>query len=140
MVGPVITNDGKLQIATKTSGTVEAPKEEVTLIRNDAEQPAYEKSLHPGLLHGWTAESTSVSQLLAAIVRQETWRSLSMPYIQNSIQDHALCHCRRHQERSHHSPTVANLSQGGFRYDRDLDSWNFFVFGAADFMANAAIP
>jgi len=39
-VGPVTTSDGKLEIATKSSGTVEAPKEEVTVIRNDAEQQA----------------------------------------------------------------------------------------------------
>jgi hypothetical protein len=32
--------------------------------------------------------------------------------------------------------TVANLVQGGFRYDRDLRP-KLFVFGAADFMANA---
>ena len=49
-VGPVTTTDGKLEIVTKTSGTVEAPKEDVTLIRNDAEQQAYDKSLHPGLM------------------------------------------------------------------------------------------
>jgi putative salt-induced outer membrane protein YdiY len=32
--------------------------------------------------------------------------------------------------------TVASLEQGGFRYDRDLKP-KLFVFGAADFMANA---
>ncbi len=52
-VGPVTTTDGKIEIATKTAGTVEAPKDDVTLIRNDAEQTAYDKSLHPGLTHGW---------------------------------------------------------------------------------------
>ena len=52
-VGPVTTSDGKIEIATKTAGTVEAPKDDVTLIRNDAEQTAYDKSLHPGLKHGW---------------------------------------------------------------------------------------
>ena len=52
-VGPVTTTDGKIAVATKTAGTVEAPKEDVTLIRNDAEQQAYEKLLHPGLLRGW---------------------------------------------------------------------------------------
>ena len=51
-VGPVTTTDSKIEIATKT-GTVEAPKDDVTLIRNDAEQAAYDKSLHPGLAHGW---------------------------------------------------------------------------------------
>lgn len=52
-VGPVTATDGKLEIATKT-GTVEAPATDVTLIRDDAEQAAYDKSLHPGLAHGWT--------------------------------------------------------------------------------------
>ena len=52
-VGPVTTSDGKIEIATKTAGTVEAPKDDVTFIRNDAEQTAYDKSLHPGLKHGW---------------------------------------------------------------------------------------
>jgi len=52
-VGPVTTTDGKIEIATKTSGTVEAAKDDVTLIRNDAEQKAYDKSLHPGLMRGW---------------------------------------------------------------------------------------
>ena len=50
-VGPVTTADGKLDIATTASGTVEVVREDVTLIRNDAEQAAYEKSLHPGLEH-----------------------------------------------------------------------------------------
>src|SRR5579863_6604788 len=52
-VGPVTTSDGNIEIATKTAGTVEAPKDDVTLIRNDAEQKAHDKSLHPGLAHGW---------------------------------------------------------------------------------------
>ena len=52
-VGPVSTSDGKLEVATKTAGTVEAATGDVTLIRNDAEQTAYEKSLHPGLMRGW---------------------------------------------------------------------------------------
>ena len=34
-VGPVTTADGKLEIATKTAGTIEVPKEDVTVIRND---------------------------------------------------------------------------------------------------------
>ena len=52
-VGPVTSSDDKLQIATKASGTVEAPTATVKSLRNDAEQAAYEESLHPGLLHAW---------------------------------------------------------------------------------------
>ena len=53
VVGPVTTSDGKIEVATKTDGAVEVPTENVAMIRNDAEQTAYDKSLHPGLLHGW---------------------------------------------------------------------------------------
>jgi hypothetical protein len=50
VIGPVTTTDGKLQIATKTSGTVEAPEEEVTLIRNDARAEGLRKIAPPRTL------------------------------------------------------------------------------------------
>jgi len=48
VVGPVTTSDGKIEVATKSGGTVEVPPGDVVLIRGDAEQAAYDKSLHPG--------------------------------------------------------------------------------------------
>src|SRR5713226_2373167 len=53
LVGTVTTSDGNLAVGTATSGTVNVPKADVTALRNDEEQAAYEKSLHPTLLHGW---------------------------------------------------------------------------------------
>ena len=49
-VGPVTTTDGKIEIATKTTGTVEAPKEDVKQMRSEQ---AYQKYVHPGLMNGW---------------------------------------------------------------------------------------
>jgi hypothetical protein len=40
LVGPVTTVDGKLDVATKTTGEVAAPKETVVTVRNEAEQKA----------------------------------------------------------------------------------------------------
>src|SRR5947209_16873796 len=57
LVGPVTTSDAGLQIATKDAGTVRTSKAEVVGIRNEAEETSYEKSLHPGLLQGWTGGS-----------------------------------------------------------------------------------
>src|SRR5260370_38400502 len=48
-VGPVTTADGKLEVATKAAGTGEASKDEVSVIRNEAEQGAYGRRLHPRL-------------------------------------------------------------------------------------------
>ena len=52
LLGRVATREGKLEITTKT-GRVEAPKENVAALRNEAEQRAYERSQRRDLLHGW---------------------------------------------------------------------------------------
>ena len=54
VVGPVSTNGDNVVVVTKTAGPVEAPKASVTMLRSPAEQAAYEKSLRPGLLEGWS--------------------------------------------------------------------------------------
>src|ERR1022692_4976226 len=58
VVGAISTSDGKLEVAPKSGAPVETPKDSVVAIRNDADQLAYEKSLHPGLLQGWNAGAT----------------------------------------------------------------------------------
>ena len=117
---------------------MEAPKEEVTLIRNDAEQQAYEKSLHPGLLHGWNG-GINVGFSVARGNSQSENLALAFNAVHPTLHDKITLHATAINTKNDLATpsTVANLSQGGFRYDRDLDSWNFFVFGAADFRANA---
>jgi len=138
VVGPVTTTDGKLQIATKSSGTVETPKEQVTLIRNDAEQQAYEESLHPGLWHGWNG-GINVGFAVARGNSQTENLALAFNALHPTLDDKITLYASSINAKNDLATpsTVANLSQGGFRYDRDLDSWKLFVFGAADFMANA---
>jgi putative salt-induced outer membrane protein len=136
-VGPVTTSDNKIEVATKNAGTVEAPKEDVTLIRNDAEQAAYDKSLHPGLIHGWNgganvgfsvARGNSQTENLALAVNA-THPTLNVKitfYLSSIYTTNQLA-----------TPsTVANLVTGGLRYDRNLNP-KMFAFGAADFMSNA---
>src|SRR5271156_6320375 len=53
VVGPVTTAGDDVVVTTKAAGPVEAPKTSVTVLRSPAEQAAYEKTLHPGLLEGW---------------------------------------------------------------------------------------
>jgi hypothetical protein len=53
VVGTVTTSDGNLAVATPNAGTVTEPIASVTKLFGEAEQAAYEKSLHPGLLEGW---------------------------------------------------------------------------------------
>jgi len=137
VVGPVTTSDGKLEIASKSGGTVEAPKEDVAVIRNDAEQAAYDKSLHPGLLHGWNgginvgfalARGNSQTENLAVAF------NATHPTLHDKITMYAISIYTKNDLAS--PSTVANVAQGGIRYDHDLNR-RLFGFAGADFMADA---
>lgn len=136
VVGPVKEAEGKLEVAT-TAGPVEVPAANVVLIRDDAEQEAYDKSLHPGLTHGWNggfnvgfsaARGNSETENLALAINaahptlnDNTKIYLSSIYTTNELATPS---------------TVANLITAGIRYDRNIDP-KMFGFVAADFMSNA---
>jgi putative salt-induced outer membrane protein YdiY len=137
-VGRVTTSDGKIEIATKTAGTVEAPKDDVTLIRNDAEQKAYDKSLHPGLMHGWNG-GVNVGFSIARGNSQTENLALAFNAVHPTLNDKLTLYASSIYTKSDTPPpsTVsANLQQGGLRYDRNVNP-RMFVFAGADFMSNA---
>lgn len=136
-VGPVTTSDGKIEIATKTAGTVEAPKEDVTLIRNDAEQTAYEKLLHPGLLHGWNG-GANVGFSVARGNSQTENLALAFNAVHPTLNDKITMYASTiYSKNDLATPSsVANLETGGLRYDRNINP-KLFGFAGVDFMSNA---
>jgi putative salt-induced outer membrane protein YdiY len=136
-VGPVTTSDGKIEIVTKSGGTVETAPGDVTLIRNDAEQAAYDKSLHPGLRHGWTG-GANVGFSVARGNSETENLALAFNAVHASLNDKITLYATSIDTTNDLATpsTVANLTTGGFRYDRNLRP-KLFVFGAADFMSNA---
>ena len=136
-VGPVTTADGKIEVATKSAGTVEAPTGDVSLIRNDAEQAAYDKSLHPGLLHGWTG-GANVGFSVARGNSETENLALAFNAVHASLSNKLTLYATSIDTTNNlASPsTVASLEQGGLRLEHNVSS-KLFVFGAADFMANA---
>jgi Protein of unknown function, DUF481 len=136
-VGPVTTTDGKIEIATKTGGNVEASKDDVKIIRNDAEQLAYDKSLHPGLTHGWTG-GANVGFSIARGNSETDNLALGLNAVHPTLNDKIMIYLNSiDTQNSLVTPsTVANLIQAGIRYDRNLNP-RLFAFGAADFMSNA---
>lgn len=135
-VGPVTTADGKLEVATKTAGTVEAAKEDVAVIRNDAEQTAWEKSQHPGLLHGWTG-GANVGLSVARGNSQTESLSLAFNAAHTSANDKLTLYATSIDTTNDLATpsTVANLETGGLRLDHNVNP-KIFIFGAADFTAN----
>jgi len=136
-VGPVTTSDGKIEIATKTGGTVEAAKDDITLIRNDAEQTAFDKSLHPGMAHGWVG-GANVGFSVARGNSETENLALAFNAVHPTLNDKITLYATSIDTQNDlASPsTVANLVTGGLRYDRNLNP-RLFAFGAADFMSNA---
>jgi putative salt-induced outer membrane protein YdiY len=136
-VGPVTTSDGKLEIATKTGGTVEAPAGDVTLIRNDAEQTAFDKALHPGLRHGWTG-GANVGFSVARGNSETENLALAFNAVHTSLNDKITLYASSIDTTNNLATpsTVANLNTGGLRFDRNVNP-KLFVFGAADFQSNA---
>lgn len=137
-VGIVTTNDGKLEIATKTNGTVEASKEDVTVIRNDAEETAYEKSLHPTLLRGWTGGANVGFSLARGNSETENLAlafNAAHPTIHDKITLYASSVYTANNAPGAVPSTIANLVTGGLRYDRNLNA-KMFAFVSADFMSN----
>jgi putative salt-induced outer membrane protein YdiY len=139
VVGPVSTSDGKLEVATKTTGTVETPKESVLVMRNDAEQVAWEKSQHPGLLEGWnggldlgfglTRGNSQTKNLAVAFKATRTGLRDKLTLYEGTIY-------ATNDAPGAVPSTTANATKGGIRYDRDFTP-RVFGFVNADFMTDA---
>jgi putative salt-induced outer membrane protein len=137
VVGTVTESDGKIEVATKTGGTVEVPEGNVVLIRNDAEQAAYDKSLHPGLSHGWTG-GANVGFSLARGNSETTNLALAVNAIHATVDDKISVYLSSIDTNNALATpsTVANLVTAGIRYDHNFRP-RLFAFVGADFMSNA---
>jgi putative salt-induced outer membrane protein len=137
VVGPITTSDGRLEIASKSGAAVETPKESVVAMRNDADQLAYEKALHPGLLEGWngganvgfslTRGNSQTENLSLAFTAARATKTDKLSLYTNAV----------YGTNNLATPsTTANTEAGGIRYDRNVNP-KMFGFVGADFMSNA---
>lgn len=135
-VGPVTTTDSKLNIATK-SGPVETSTADVTVMRNDAEQTAHDKSMHPGLMHGWNG-GINLGFSVARGNSETENLALAFNAVHPAEHDKITLYASSIDTTNNLATpsTVANLNQGGIRYDRDINP-KVFAFVAGDFMSNA---
>ena len=138
-VGKITTSDGKLNIATRTGGTIVVPQEDVALIRNEAEQSAYEQSLNPGLRENWDAGAT-VSFALTRGNSQSKNLALAFNADRKTLHDKLSLYTNS-VYATNDAPgaipsTTANAQQGGVRYDHDITP-RLFAFVGADFQADS---
>jgi putative salt-induced outer membrane protein len=139
VVGPVATADGNLAVTTPASGTVSVAKGDVTALRSDAEQTAYEKSLHPGLMQSWagganvgfslTRGNSQTKNLALAFTADRKTQTDDISLYANTVY------------ASNDAPgavpkTTASADQGGARYSRNFGP-RLFAYGSADFQSDA---
>jgi putative salt-induced outer membrane protein YdiY len=139
VVGPIATADGNLAVTTPASGTVNVAKADVTALRSDAEQAAYEKSLHPGLLQGW-AGGANVGFALTAGNSQTENLALAFTADRKTLHDDISLYANSVYS-TNNAPgavpsTTANAIQAGARYSRNLNP-RLFAYGGADFQTDA---
>jgi len=138
-VGPVTTSDGNFEIATKTRGTVALPKEKISHMRGEAEQSAYEKSLHPGLRDNWDGGATVGFGLTRG--NSET-KNLALAFtadrktLHDKLSLYANSIYATNDATGAVPSTTANAEQGGIRYDHDITP-RLFAFVGADFQADS---
>jgi putative salt-induced outer membrane protein len=135
VVGPVTTSGDNVVIATRTAGSVEAPKVSITTLRSPAEQAAYEKSLHPGFREGWNGSvnvgfaltrgnSETKNLNIAFAATRKGFRDKLTLYTNSVYATNDLPTASPH--------TTANAIGGGARYDHDLTP-RVFGFANGDF-------
>jgi putative salt-induced outer membrane protein YdiY len=138
LAGSVMTTDGSL-VVNAPSGTVTVAKADVTALRSDSEQTAYEKSLHPGLLQGWAGGATLGFALPAG--NSET-KSLAVAFtadrktLHDEISLYENTVYTTDDAPGANPSTTANSNQGGARYSRNLNP-RLFAYAGGDFQSNA---
>jgi putative salt-induced outer membrane protein len=137
VVGPITTSDGKLEVTPKAGAAVETSAESVVAIRNDADQLAYEKALHPGLLEGWkgaanvgfsfTRGNSQTENLALAFSAARATKTDKLSVYTNAVYG---------TNQLATPSTTANTEAGGIRYDRNINP-RMFGFVGGDFTSNA---
>jgi hypothetical protein len=127
--GAVTTKDEQVTVNT-ASGSQTIPMTEVAVMRSPADQAAYEKSLHPGFLEGWTGGG-NFGLALARGNSDTTNLALGFNAARPTTTDKWTIQAASLYSTSttnNVTSTTANALGGFIRYDRNL-SKRWFVFG-----------
>lgn len=133
-----VTSDGKdFIVHTTTAGDVTIPVTQITIVRTESDQQAYEKSLHPGLLNDWTG-AVNIGFALARGNSDTTNLNTAFAADRKTLSDEFKLTASSIYSTSGTSPTgapggvTANEVLGAVAYDRNLNK-RIFVFASGDF-------
>lgn len=125
--GTVTSQDSNVLVAT-AAGVQTVPRTEVAAMRSPADQAAYEKSLHPGMLEGW-AGGGNFGFALARGNSQTTNVALGFNADRKTTNDKWIINAASlYSTDEKLGATTANSFLGLIRYDRNI-SKRWFVYG-----------
>ena len=116
-------------IVTTSQGPQTLPKADVAVMRSPADQVAYEKSLHPGILEAWTGGG-NFGLALARGNSETTNLALGFNAERKTTTDTWIINAASiYSTDQKLNMTTANSFQGLIRYDHNL-SKRIFIYGA----------
>ena len=124
-----VSTEGQAVMITTAQGPQKLALADVSAMRSPADQAAYEKSLHPGMLEGWNGGG-NFGFALARGNSETTNLALGFNALRKTTKDAWVVNAASIYSRdSKTDTTTANSFQGLLRYDRNLNK-RLFMYGA----------
>ena len=128
LVSGTVTSEGSDVLVTTAQGVQRVSRADVATMRSPADQAAYEKSLHPGMLEGWTGGG-SVGFALARGNSETTNLALGFNGLRKTSKDAWVFNAASvYSTDAKLGATTANTFGGLIRYDRNF-SKHWFAYG-----------
>jgi putative salt-induced outer membrane protein len=135
--GTMTASPDKVEVRAGNANVVSVDRSAIKVIRSEAEHVAYQGSLNPGWLEGWSGGA--VVGLARTSGNSDTINhALGVGATRETSQDNTTINAATIYNRdstSGESQTIANTIRGGVRYDRDINR-KFFGYGFTDLEHN----
>jgi putative salt-induced outer membrane protein len=129
LVSGMVAAEGSDVMVTTAQGVQRVPRADVTTMRSPADQAAFEKSLHPTMLEGWTGGG-SFGFALARGNSETTNLALGFNALRKTSNDAWVVNATSiYSTDAKLGTTSANALGGVIRYDRNLNK-KLFAYGA----------
>jgi putative salt-induced outer membrane protein YdiY/small nuclear ribonucleoprotein (snRNP)-like protein len=135
--GTMTASADKVELRAANANVVSVDRAAIEVIRSEAEHVAYQSSLNPGLLEGWSG-GADVGFALTSGNSDTINLAIGLSAERQTANDKTTIYAASIYNRdstSGESHTIANTIRGGVRYDRDINR-KFFGYGFTDLEHN----
>ena len=135
--GLITVAEAKAELRGTNANAVSFNRSDIQVIRSEEEQLAYQRSLSPGLLEGWTG-GADIGFALTSGNSDTTNLAVGAGLARETRNDKTTIYAASVYSRdssSGDSNTIANTIRGGVRYDRNINK-RWFGYGFVDLEHN----